>query len=96
MHLQIPREPYLLMCTLIFVFSACNKREKIQNYVLDGSFEKWHPITLTFDGPQISETDADNPFLNYALQVDFQNGKDLYTVHGFYAADGDAAETSAN
>ena len=63
---------------------------------MDGSFKKWHPITLTFDGPQISETDADNPFLNYALQVDFRNGKDIYTVHGFYAGDGNAAETNAN
>ena len=95
MHHQRPRDFYFLICTLAFILSACTKKEKIQNYVLDGSFKKWHPITLTFDGPQVSETGEDNPFLNYALQVTFRNGKETRTVHGFYVADGNASETGA-
>lgn len=95
MHNQRPKGLYFFLCALYFLFSACTQKEKIQNYVLDGSFKKWHPITLTFDGPQLSETDVDNPFLNYALQVNFRNGKDTYEVHGFFAADGNASETGA-
>ena len=95
MYHQSSKGLYISLCTLFFVLSACTEKEKIQNYTVDGSFKKWHPITLTFDGPQVSETDTENPFLNYALQVNFRNGKDTYTVHGFYVADGNAAETGA-
>lgn len=92
------RNPILFvpLCTLIFVFSACNGKKKIQNYVLDGTLKKWQPVTLTFDGPQVSETDSVNPFLNYALMVNFRHDKDIYQVHGYYAADGNAADTSAD
>ncbi|WP_373517359.1 DUF5060 domain-containing protein, partial [Pricia sp.] len=86
---------FIPLCALTFVLSACNEKEKIQNYVLEGSLKKWQPLTLTFDGPQVSKTDAINPFLDYALWVNFSNGKTYYRVHGYFAADGDAAETSA-
>ncbi|MCD6288397.1 MAG: DUF5060 domain-containing protein, partial [Candidatus Hydrogenedentes bacterium] len=63
---------------------------------LSGELKKWHKITLTFDGPPTSESAADNPFLNYRLDVTFthSDGKS-YIVPGYYAADGDAANTSA-
>lgn len=35
--------------------------------------QKWHTITLNFEGSETSETAEDNPFLNYRLTVDFQN-----------------------
>ncbi|MGB7395954.1 MAG: DUF5060 domain-containing protein [Pricia sp.] len=63
---------------------------------MEGSLKKWQPITLTFDGPQVSETDSINPFMDYALLVNFRNGQENYRVHGYYAADGDAAETGAD
>ncbi|WP_202963278.1 DUF5060 domain-containing protein [Jejuia pallidilutea] len=49
---------------------------------------------MNFEGPETSEMDQDNPFLNYRLDVTFKNGSKSYVVPGFYAADGDAAETS--
>jgi hypothetical protein len=56
----------------------------------------WHRVTLTFDGPRTSEDAAPNPFRDYRLNVTFTHSSGAkYTVPGFYAADGDAAETSA-
>jgi len=55
----------------------------------------WHPVTLDFNGPDTSETANNNPFLNFRLLVEFTNGDTRYLVRGFYAADGDAANTSA-
>lgn len=58
---------------------------------------RWQPVTLTFDGPDTSEGATPNPFLDYRMSVSFshtQSGESR-TAQGFYAADGDAAETSA-
>ncbi len=62
---------------------------------ISGELKQWHKVTLTMDGPQTSETDANNPFLNYRLNVTFTKGAKSYTVPGYYAADGEASETSA-
>ncbi|MBP2833220.1 DUF5060 domain-containing protein [Aquimarina sp. U1-2] len=65
--------------------------------VVSGELKKWHKVTLTFDGPNSSETANDNPFLNYRLNVTFthQSGSPSYVVPGYFAADGNAAQTSA-
>lgn len=60
-----------------------------------GELKKWHKITLLVEGPQTSEYARINPFLDYKLEVTFSQGKYAITVPGFYAADGNAAETSA-
>jgi len=60
-----------------------------------GELKKWHKVTLLMDGPETSELSENNPFLNYRLDVTFTNGGKTYTVPGFYAADGNAAESSA-
>ncbi len=64
---------------------------------LSGELRKWHTITLLFDGPMTSENATVNPFTDYRLNVLFTapNGEE-FLVPGFYAADGDAAETSAS
>ena len=64
---------------------------------IDGELKKWHKVSLTFNGPNTSETASNNPFLNYRLNVTFthQNGKS-YKVPGYFAADGNAAQSSAN
>ncbi len=62
---------------------------------ITGELRKWHKVTLTFDGPNTSESANPNPFTNYRLLVTFTNGNTSYLVHGFYAADGNTAETSA-
>ncbi len=61
-----------------------------------GELKRWHKVTLVFDGPETSELDEYNPYLNYRLDVTFTQGTDTFVVPGFYAADGDAAETSAD
>ncbi|MGJ8697909.1 MAG: DUF5060 domain-containing protein [Verrucomicrobiaceae bacterium] len=59
---------------------------------------QWQPVTLTLDGPFAHELDnAPNPFRDYALTVTFthESGDPEYHVPGYFAADGNAAETSA-
>lgn len=62
---------------------------------ISGELQKWHPITLTLDGPATSETADPNPFLDYRLNVTFSKGVTTIEVPGFFAADGDAANSSA-
>ncbi|MEM7381297.1 MAG: DUF5060 domain-containing protein [Bacteroidota bacterium] len=57
---------------------------------------QYQPLTLDFEIEATEETAAANPFLDYRLQVEFKMGDGLISVPGFYAADGDAAETGAN
>ncbi|MBN1482964.1 DUF5060 domain-containing protein [candidate division KSB1 bacterium] len=61
-----------------------------------GELKKWHKITLSFTGPNTSETAQPNPFLDYRLSVTFTNNSKNYTVPGYFAADGDAANSSAS
>jgi hypothetical protein len=66
--------------------------------VVSGELRQWHKVTLTFDGPQASETDSSpNPFTDYRMTVVFthESGAPRYEVPGYFAADGDAANTSA-
>ncbi len=62
---------------------------------ISGELKKWHKVTLTFDGPETEELHTYNPFLNYRLDVTFRTGTKTYVVPGYFAADGNAAETSA-
>ncbi len=64
---------------------------------ISGELKKWHKITLTFDGPVTSEMDKSNPFMDYRFDVFFshkESGKS-FKVPGYFAADGNAGETSA-
>lgn len=66
--------------------------------VISGELKKWHKVTLSFAGPNTSESASPNPFTDYRLNVSFTHlgsGK-TYTVPGYYAADGNAANTSAS
>jgi hypothetical protein len=64
---------------------------------VSGDLMTWHRVSVTFNGPNTSELDTVNPFLNYRLQVQFTGPSgQIYNVPGFYAADGDAANTSAD
>lgn len=86
-------QPILIMCILSVVLSG-SKQSADPN--ISGELKQWHKITLTFSGPDLSETGPDNPFLDYRLQATFTNGDQEIIVPGFYAADGNAAETSAS
>ncbi|WP_298551428.1 DUF5060 domain-containing protein [uncultured Algibacter sp.] len=82
-----------LLFSLFFVLSTCEKYEEV---VIEGELKKWHRIVLNFEGPQTSELNQVNPFLNYRLDVIFKKGDKTYEIPGFYAADGNAAETSSS
>jgi hypothetical protein len=63
-----------------------------------GELRAWHKVTLTLDGPQSAETASDpNPFRDYRMTVTFahESGVPAYNVPGYFAADGNAAHTSA-
>lgn len=64
---------------------------------LRGEQKQWHRVTLTFAGPSKSEADAVNVFRNFRLNVAFTHTATNRTlvVPGYFAADGDAANTSA-
>ncbi|GAB5520639.1 MAG: hypothetical protein RhofKO_28900 [Rhodothermales bacterium] len=62
-----------------------------------GETKLYHPLTLDFTGPQADELDEPNPFRNYRMAVTFKHDASGYeaTVPGYFAADGNASETSA-
>ncbi len=62
-----------------------------------GERKLWHKLTLTWTGPQASESGSENPFTDYRLDVTFthKSGSPSYRVPGYFAADGKAGESSA-
>lgn len=70
----------------------------IRSVAISGELRQWHKVTLTLDGPQAEETGtAPNPFRDYRMTVTFahESGVPTYNVPGYFAADGNAANTSA-
>jgi hypothetical protein len=83
----------LRLFTLLLLTSFCTSvRAQISQ---TGELKKWHNVTLTMDGPKAEEEDRMNPFLHYRLNVTFRHDSATYVVPGYFAADGNAAETSA-
>lgn len=65
---------------------------------ITGELNQWHAVTLDLDGPFAKEGDtAPRTFRDYSFFVTFthESGVPSYTVPGYFAADGDAANTSA-
>jgi len=81
----------LLITTMQFSFFY-----HLSGQIISGELKQWHKVTITFSGPECTETGTPNPFTDYRLNVSFKgpNGQE-YLVPGYYAADGNAAETSA-
>lgn len=65
--------------------------------VISGELKQWHKVTLTLDGPFAHEKDnKPNPFTDYRFDVVFRHETDeMLTVPGYFAADEDAGESSA-
>ncbi|WP_236618316.1 DUF5060 domain-containing protein [Rhodopirellula europaea] len=62
-----------------------------------GEKRMWHKVTVTLNGPYAHEQDnTPNPYLDHRMEVEFkhESGKQ-YLVPGYFAADGNAANTSA-
>ncbi|GHC41799.1 DUF5060 domain-containing protein [Roseibacillus persicicus] len=64
--------------------------------VITGELKQWHKVSLTFEGPVSAETAEPNPFSDYRLNVTFRSGERSLIVPGYFAADGDAANSSAS
>ena len=84
---MILRSPVLIVTALICI--VCSLRAESTQ-----SVHLWEPIVLTFQGPEASET-ADT-FRNYRMDVTFRHEDRSVTAPGYFAADGDAANTSAD
>jgi hypothetical protein len=65
---------------------------------ISGELKQWHKVTLTLDGPFAHERDMQpNPYTDLAFNVIFthESGAPKYKVPGYFAADGDAGNSSA-
>ncbi|AWB66288.1 hypothetical protein C2869_07515 [Saccharobesus litoralis] len=64
-----------------------------------GELKQWHAVGIALDGPFAYEQDLNpNPFVDYRMQVTFshESGVPTFNVPGYFAADGNAAESSAD
>lgn len=80
---------------LLLVFLSCQKEPTVE---VSGELKQWHNVVLTLDGPEAHELDTmPNPFVDYQMEVTFshESGEPVYVVPGYFAADGNAAETAA-
>jgi hypothetical protein len=86
---------YLFLVVNLFITTmlvSCSKSAPD----VSGEWKIWHTLSFTFNGPETSEQSIPNPFLDYRLIMTFYHGDTSYRVRGFYAADGNAAETGAD
>lgn len=88
------RNATLLYMLLLFGTMHCF----VADALIEGELLQWHKISLTVAGPQASEEGTPNPFLDYRMQVTFEHPQSKTTHHvpGYFAADGEAANTSAS
>ncbi len=80
---------------IIILLTSMNTVSAIE---VTGELKKWHKVTLVLNGPETSETAKPNPFLYYRLDVTFTHPESNteYVVPGYFAADGDSADSSAD
>lgn len=65
---------------------------------ISGDLKQWHKVTLELNGPFAHEQDnSPNPFTDYRMAVRFrhESGEPSYLVPGYFAADGNSANSSA-
>lgn len=86
---------YPIFVLLAFLTLSCQTSVKPEIEVA-GELKQWHKVTLVVPGPETSEYARENPFLDYKLDVIFTKGSKSYEVPGYFAADGNAGESSAS
>lgn len=64
-------------------------------YQIVGEPTVWTPLAIEFQGPRVSETGQLNPFRDLRMDVHFSSGEATFVVPGYFAADGDAANSGA-
>ncbi len=90
---RILQVPLLLLSLISTAFG-----QEITSPTITGELRQWHKVTLSLEGPEAGEADTDpNPFTDYRFDVVFthESGAPKLVVPGYFAADGNAAETSA-
>jgi hypothetical protein len=85
---------WLVLGVVSLAFIGCDKSAQMSEEIV--SHQKWHTVSLSFNGPQATEIADVNPFTDTRLLVRFTNKDKSYLIRGFYAADGNAAHTSAD
>lgn len=76
-----------------------NDRDGDGTIQMEGELKQWHKVTLSMAGPFAQEMQEEpNPYLDLRMTVRFthESGAPSYEVPGYFAADGNAAETGAN
>ena len=86
---------HLIYLSFIVLILSCQSPIKL-GIEVTGELQQWHKVTLVVYGPETSEWAEENPFLDYKLEAIFSQGNESYNVPGYFAADGNAGETSAN
>ena len=91
---QMPKSiPIVMVCFVSWTLVAV---QASGSATIHGELKQWHRITLTFEGPDTSEAAVPNPFMDYRLAVTFTKDGKSSIVPGYYAADGNAAESGAD
>lgn len=85
-------------CVLVLGMAPGVAAAQTQAASVSGELKRWHTVTVTIDGPVASATGALNPFLDMRMDATFTHPASgtTYRVPGYFAADGDAANTSAS
>ena len=93
---MVTRQKMLRVVVCLMLIAAATQTASAAK--VSGELKEWHKVTLTFDGPRTSETADPNPFLDYRLNVTFthEGTGGTRVVLGYYAADGDAANSGAS
>lgn len=61
----------IVICGISLAASSCSDSPLVS---IEGEKQTWHIVTLTFKGPFTAEYDTVNPFTDYRLDVEFNNG----------------------
>ncbi|UZO80706.1 DUF5060 domain-containing protein [Aquimarina sp. ERC-38] len=82
--------------TLFLLLTLCTSFLFSQNP--EGELKRWHKISLSFNGPNTSETATPNPFSDFRLDVTFTHAgsNKSYKVPGFYSGCKNPEESSCN
>lgn len=85
----------IIIWTVVFLTTLTSCGDSTDD-VISHQVKNWEKITLQFAGPESNEQAAENPFMDYRLNVTFKIGNETLLVPGFYAADGNAAESGSD
>jgi hypothetical protein len=92
-------KPSLTLACLLSVGLPLGQIPPTALVTITGELRMWHKVTLTLNGPQSAESGNDpNPFRDHRMTVTFvhESGAPAYNVPGYFAADGNAANSSAS